>query len=92
MLSVSIKTSYSEENFMIPDWQPDVHTDFYGRKFYDVETYADFYLRGELCFCDEFDIAEIKEATEQELQEYAACMEQDNEELTARRPWLEWNL
>lgn len=49
MLSVSIKTGYSEEHFMIPDWQP-------------------------------------------EVQEYAARMELDEGELTARASWPEWRL
>lgn len=92
MLNVSIKTDYSEEHFVIPEWQPDVHTDFFGNKFYDVETYADFYLSGELSFCDEFDIVEIREATEQEIQEYAARMEMDEEELFERSSWPDWEL
>jgi len=80
MLKVQIKTSYSEEEFIIPDWQPDYDTDYYGNKFYCVENYADFFLCGELCFCDAFDILEISEATQDEIEAYELSREVDLEE------------
>jgi hypothetical protein len=79
VLRVNIETSYSNELFIIPDWQPDVHTDFYGGKFFDIENYANFYLCGKLCFCDEFEILEIRKASREEIEEYNQVNEIDQE-------------
>ena len=91
MLNVFIKTDYSEELFIIPDWQPDFHTDFYGRKFYCQEDYADFYLCGELCFCDAFEILKITEATQQEIKDYTAVKELDYDEFIGKESWPAWS-
>jgi len=92
MLKVEIKTSYSQEDFIIPDWRPDFHTNYYGHKFADVNAYADFYLCGELCFCDDFDLIEVRAATQEEITEYVRRKELDHEELTARTSWPDLNL
>lgn len=80
MLKVDIKTSYSEESFIIPDWQPDIHANYYGRKFSDEEDYADFYLRGPLCFCSDFEIVELRKASQEEVEEYCQMHESDQED------------
>lgn len=80
LLRVKIKTSYSDESFIIPDWQPDVHTNYYGRKFFDERDFANFYLRGELCFCDEFEIQDIREASKAEIEEYRRIHEAEQNE------------
>ena len=91
MLNVYIKTSYSEEHFIIPDWQPDYHTDFYGRKFYDMADYADFYLCGELCFSDAFEIQGVTTASQQEIEEYVELMELDYDEFIGQVSWPAWS-
>ncbi|WP_313180795.1 hypothetical protein [Lacrimispora sp.] len=80
MLKVDIKTSYSEESFIIPDWQSDVHSNYYGRKFFDEEDYADFYLRGPLCFCCDFEIVDLRKASQEEVEEYCQRHENDQED------------
>lgn len=77
MLKVEIKTSYSEETFVIPDWDPERATDFYGHKFFSVEQYVEFYLYGMRAFCDEFEIVSITTATEPEI-EKARHIAEDN--------------
>lgn len=91
MLNISIKTDYSEEHFIIPDWQPDFHINFYGHKFTNVEDYADFYLCGELCFCDAFEILNITEASQQEVEEYVKVKELDYDEFIGQRSWKAWS-
>lgn len=56
MLRVNIETSYSNEIFIIPDWQPEVHMNYYGCKFFDAESYVEFYLHGKFSYCDDFKI------------------------------------
>lgn len=80
LLKVAIKTSYSDESFIIPDWQPDVHANYYGRKFFDEEDYVDFYIRGPICFCSDFEIVEIRAAGQEEIEAYCQMHEIDQEE------------
>lgn len=82
MLKVDIKTSYSDETFIIPDWQPEVQTNYYGHKFFNEEDYADFYLRGLLCFCCDFEIIEIREASQEEIEAYCQIHRQDQKDYT----------
>ena len=69
MLRVDIKTSYSEETFVIPDWDKERATNFYGNKFGSIEEYVDFYFFGMMCFCDDFEIVKLKTATETDIEE-----------------------
>ncbi len=80
MLRVNIKTSYSNEIYIIPDWQPDVHTNYYGSKFSDVESYAEFYLHGELSYCDEFEFMEIRKTSQDEMEEFNRVKRADLQE------------
>jgi len=67
MLKVNIKTSYSEETFIIPDWDEENDTDYYGFEFFTVEGYAEFCIKADLAFPDSFEIVKISAASREDI-------------------------
>lgn len=71
MIRVDIKTAYSEEWYVLREWDKEHDTDYYGHLFGDIEGYVEHRLYGEKAFCDEFEIIDIKKATEEDMIEAA---------------------
>lgn len=69
MLKIEIKTAYSEESFVILDWDNGRATDFHGHPFWSVEGYINFYFSGIMAFGEDFEIVSIAEATEADIEE-----------------------